>query len=349
MPKILQVRSTVKSDASHYYRVELPSKYLSEKYGWDVDFLPLSKPFAHDIVVFNRFYMKDISPVVKAAREFGSKIVYEIDDLLFQIPRINPITQEVREFNSVKPLMKEADLITCTTEELKKEIDKFTRNPGKSVVIPNALHLPEWPVRPKKRSRLCVGFMGSMTHYGDIQVVLEAVEALQKEIDFDFETMGLAVGSTLDNFANNPNHPFVTAVLKTVQRTSKLKGYKNYAWVNNEEFPKTLAALDWDIGLCPLEDNAFNKSKSALKFYSYAAVGTASIATKWPPYKDEAILTVKNRFHDWYSNLKRLLTDDDYREKLAEQQHDWVLRNRSLDAISPLWDSSFRKLINANN
>lgn len=349
MSKILQVRSTVKADASQYYRIELPSKYLREKHGWTVDFLPINEPFNHDIVVFNRFYDGDITPIVDIARKFGSKIVYEIDDWLLNIPRVNPITKEVTEFDSVKQLMQVADLITCTTNELKAEIDKFTGKSDKTVVVPNALHMPDWKLRPKKRSRLCVGFMGSITHYGDLQIALQAIEALQQEIDFDFETMGLGVGKTLDNFVDTPNHPFVQAVLKTVARTNKLKNYKNYGWVRNEDFAQVLSGLDWDIGLCPLEDNPFNRSKSALKYYSYAVVGTATIATKWPPYQDEAIYTVKNRFRDWYTHLKRLLLDEKFREELTAQQRDWVLRNRSLDAVSPLWDSAFRKLINADN
>ena len=41
----------------------------------------------------------------------------------------------------------------------------------------------------------------------------------------------------------------------------------------------------WDIGIAPLADSAFNRSKSAIKTLDYAALGLAVLASDVPAYR----------------------------------------------------------------
>jgi len=96
--------------------------------------------------------------------------------------------------------------------------------------------------------------------------------------------------------------------------------------------------MDWDIGLCPLKDNAFNQAKSCVKFYEYAAVGTTCLASDVLPYKNEVNYRAKNTFKDWYKKLERLIVNEKFREKIAEKQWAFVEEHRNIREIVVKWE-----------
>ena len=98
-----------------------------------------------------------------------------------------------------------------------------------------------------------------------------------------------------------------------------------------------------DIALAPLHENEFNKGKSCLKFYEYAAIGSATLASDVMPYNKEVGYCAKNTQKDWKDKIEKLIVDKDFREKLAKKQHDWVFENRELGKTAMLWEKAFLK------
>ncbi|RPI72233.1 MAG: hypothetical protein EHM45_22525, partial [Desulfobacteraceae bacterium] len=87
-----------------------------------------------------------------------------------------------------------------------------------------------------------------------------------------------------------------------------------------------------DIGLIPMRDTAFNRSRSDIKFVEYAAAGAAAVIRKLDPY-DESAVHEENAFvfedeTQMISGLKRLCQDRAFWERLTAQARTYVRRHR---------------------
>jgi hypothetical protein len=188
-----------------------------------------------------------------------------------------------------------------------------------------------------------------------LTLILDVVKELQQEIDFEFIIFGLAPlkwNKFIDKLAktheeNVKKHPGATAnnwYLKTLELDKKLKEmeWKQQPFVPIEKYNETLAKLNFDIGLCPLVDNRFNRSKSAIKFYEYAMVGTATLASKIPPYEGECNYCAKNKHDKWKSKLRNLIIDKKLRQFISQEQREWVLSNRDTRSSIHLWEQAYK-------
>ena len=79
----------------------------------------------------------------------------------------------------------------------------------------------------------------------------------------------------------------------------------------------------WHIGLAPLTDTHFNRSKSAIKAMDYAALGLPTVASDTGPYAGVVRdgvngLLAANTETAWFNALAGLLRDPVRRARLAE-------------------------------
>lgn len=125
----------------------------------------------------------------------------------------------------------------------------------------------------------------------------------------------------------------------------------------------------FDISLAPLEENTFNKVKSQLKVIEAGFHKKAIVAQNFGPYqidlksayekpaskKDQpkfhadanAYLVDSNRNHkQWYQHLKRLITNPEQIELLANNLHETVSNTYSLEKISEDRRNFYKSLVN---
>tara|TARA_R110002167_G_scaffold153010_10_gene347146 strand:+ start:62 stop:391 length:330 start_codon:yes stop_codon:yes gene_type:complete len=98
-----------------------------------------------------------------------------------------------------------------------------------------------------------------------------------------------------------------------------------------------------DIGICPLIDNLFNRSKSNLKWLQYSALGAATVASDLDPYKDiedgvDGVL-VEETQEAWSDAIMSLLKDDKKRVSMGNEAREtllktWDVRNRAADWVT---------------
>ena len=102
---------------------------------------------------------------------------------------------------------------------------------------------------------------------------------------------------------------------------------------------------DWDIGACPLGSTEFDRCKSALKFYEYAAAGTLTVASDVEPYRDEVSLLASDT-DGWVETLERYLTHPERRAAETEAQRHWVMEHRTIQALVPRWRDALNEIVN---
>ena len=347
-------------DGCGYYRLNLPARFLnkvpdvhakiSNKYS-------ISEISWADIIVLQKQTNLDAMPFLNKAKELGKKIVHECDDDYFNIEPWNPAYKFYHgKEQDLISFYKKSDLITVTTPHLADVI--FPHNPNVAV-LPNSLDISyldtlrnlnedqkyentfymdvekEQISRDKifenRENKIFIGWGGSPTHSRDLDQATPALIKICKENpNIILFMMGCSTSALLDNIPKNqmilvgPVPVFL--------------------------YHKVLASLNWDIGICPIVDNTFNRSKSNLKFLEHSVNGYASICSDVENYSKTVIhgetgLLTKNTDQDWYSNLKILVEDKTLRNRISEQGQQFVKKEFDIANNYVLWLNAYKSLL----
>ncbi len=207
--------------------------------------------------------------------------VHDLDDLLWAIPSDNPNagahTPEL--LTALDTSLRLADLVTTSTEPLAAALE--ARGIA-AVIVPNLVDPVDWQVQPKRapRERLRVGWYGQRNlHIEDLRVLDAVVTALRDRVDFVF-------------YGDIPHG--------LAAHRAELEIYPPTAL---ELFPAMLAALDLDILLSPLANNAFNECKSNLRLLQAGMLEYAVIATDIEPHRTLPVTLVENSPAAWIAAI----------------------------------------------
>jgi len=340
------------------YRCKIPQVEMKKR-GHDIRFVPPFEEMTEewldwpDVVVYGVYggmYRMDPIPTIKEYQKRGKKVVYDLDDDIFTVNPDNPSSYQVKKNEGqVKKLLKIADIVTTTTPILRKKFLKYNKN---VVVCPNSLDPEKFTKRKGGNQQLRIGFTGAASHWADLDMVMDVLFELQKKYDFLFILEGMC-GTELINEVYNcemvlklglepEKRRFYESTLKAYSKIKRLK-YIHKPFYSPVLYPAVLGQCNLDIGICPLKDNVFNRSKSCIKFYEYAMTGTVTLASNVLPYKKEVGYCAKNTYKDWYNKLEKLIVDEKFRQKLLEKQQKFVYKHRDIKDIVKLWEKAFKK------
>lgn len=276
-----------------------------------------------DLLVVQRPLKQSLWAALEQARKQGIATVVELDDDFSTISRQNLAYSDVQPEN--KPLVNKewlrkaaesADLLTCTTEALRKYNESYAVLPN---YIPRSVLDFERPLRDKP----VAGWTGTLqTHPHDLDVTRGQVGNVLASTDTDF---------------------FVVGDPRGVREALKLKdttGIGGTGWIPLEMYHQ-LISENIDIGIVPLERSDFNNAKSWLKGLEFAALGIPFVATATADYQRLADLGVgkladdhngfRYALRNWINNPEKAKADgemyrDIVRESLTYEKHakDWV-------------------------
>lgn len=353
--RIAMINNTKNENPSFVMRNKIVGQKLEER-GHDVFYKSMAFNFDHDdydVFIFNRFYEGTLLPTISFLKKIGKTIIYETDDSYESIDQNNPF-MKIKDFGvlSSRELIKLADGVTVSTPELKAEI--LERFPDANVfVIPNALNFSEYKKRKGKNKKVKIGFQGSNIHVQDLLIVIDAIKQLQEEHGVEFYLFGIDDKPLKDLYKfcldrpGNEKWKWMDDFIKLYEKLEDME-YLHVPAVYYEKFRESLSKLNLDIGIAPLTDTRFNRAKSCLKFYEYAAVGTVTLASNVLPYSNEMDKEdlVKNRHRDWYNKLKKLVEDESYRQQRLYAQEAWVNEERNIDKVVEQWENAIYKIKN---
>lgn len=246
-----------------YYRMVLPAQaMLLSGTAYARESIRLNVDRAYQIVVAQRTTGAEQSAMFKSIAHSASLAVLEMDDDLFNVTADNIAHSYYADPEVQSQLagnLAAANLVTVSTEYLAERMRQYTDAP--IVVLPNCLYLKRLPKRPESSGVLSVGWAGSGTHKADLEA---AAVPLRRAIN--------KAGATLR---------MVGADYTKIVDTDEME---YCGWVDDVESFYTM--LDFDIGVAPLVDNEFNRSKSPLKAMEYGARGIPTVASAVEPYNN---------------------------------------------------------------
>jgi glycosyltransferase involved in cell wall biosynthesis len=274
---------------------------------------------AYDAVVVQRASVPgpDAEGLIARLGTIGARLVLEVDDDL--------VTPEARarlranftheRLDALAAIARAADHVIASTPHLAGVMRGFV--PGAHLaVIENRLDPRAWFTAlddGKPRADRRPVYVGTSTHGADL-ALLEGVPALVGEIlgrRVEFDVVGVTSGPLPQGFRRVGN-----------PRTQ----YGHFVpWLRRQ-------SRRWSIGLAPLADDPFNRSKSDLKLLEYAALGLAAVASRRGPYAavPDLAITVDDDVTSWATAVASLLRNDRWR-RAAAAAHATVQARRSID------------------
>lgn len=331
-----------------YYRVFKPAKQI-KNFEVDVvgtDIINYGTTFEENWAnVFKKYdliwimhYLGELNAAAQSYMrdKYKKKLVYDIDDNYLDVPESNPVYGDFKKGNKNRAILSAtfffADALTCSTEPLKERLEKHfldVHGIKKPIfVIPNMNDVNDWnymPI-PKDERRVTIGYAGSNSHQDDLLIVLPVIDKLlSKYPNLYFEVIGAIDKSKLDIY-------FKDFKPKNLERVGMLPSTPTF-W----EYPQHLSQQSWDIGIAPLVDTAFTRSKSHIKWMEYAMYKIPTVASRVYPYFMELcgrdIITDGETGYlcrtpaDWERTLETLINNKGLREKIGQQAYDHVKEN----------------------
>ena len=267
---------------------------------------------------------QETAELVRAAREAGATILYDIDDLMFRpelatVDLIDGIrTQNISEaavekfYTAIELLLLEADRGVAPTVPLAREIRKLYTP---ATVIPNGFDPnAREAARSAFRARqseagdglIRIGYAsGTLTHQRDFAVAAPALTAILRE----HASARLVLFRGATDIAEFPELRGLESQIEWRER------------VPVEELPREYARFD--INIAPLEfGNRYCEAKSELKFFEAALAGVPTTASPTQPFLD-AVRHGETGFlaaseDDWRACLTQLISDPELRRRMAD-------------------------------
>ncbi len=278
--------------------------------------------------------------VLSRCRQRGIPVVYELDDNLLDLHRREP--WETYPGDSLRAvvayLARQADGMIVATPALAERVATFR---SEILVVPNALDERLFGSAPEpvasRSSTLTIGYMGTLTHEADLRMVLAPLRALlvRHAGRVRLELVGGATGRRIASLFEGL--PF------RMRDPGNEDSYPRFVpWMRGH--------LRWDVAIAPLEDDAFTRGKSDLKYLDYGALGIPGVFSDVRPYRDtvrhrETGLLAANEPGAWAEALEEIVTDGALRARLAEAAKAEVHESRMLRANAVRWSEAIEKIV----
>jgi glycosyltransferase involved in cell wall biosynthesis len=302
----------------------------------DLDHLDNLADYADSLVVFRTPYDTDVDRVMTRFRRAGKKVFFDIDDLVFDVKFAPLVTSNLNYklwgkdidqwfafISNIGACLKLCDHVITTNSYIAQRVREFADVPV--TVIPNfvndeqlAVSQPLFDAKkyPKGKGLKIGYFSGSHSHAKDFAVAQSGIIEFLRE----------SPQSTLTLLGHLELPPDLVALGGRIIT----KPFMSFLELQS-------AISEVDVNLAPLQSSPFTFSKSELKFFESALVGTLTIASPTPVFS-EAISDQKNGFlsgaSQWnhtLSIIEQLSAAD--KEDVAQRAHDDALASFSPSAI----------------
>jgi len=286
----------------HWDRHRFPLEALGNLRGWECEtsqFFLLRNLDRFDLISGMRISTAEMWKVWRGMlHPLAPASVYEVDDDLFNVdPSNDPAAYEFFHRPETREIMANAlmisDAVTTSSPVLAERLREY--NPF-VICLPNRLpaNLLRAPVR-RDGGPVVIGWAGGSSHRLDVASV---AEPLRQVIDGDAVRLKLYGMDYRD-------------ILGVPGEFAK--------WTDSK--PAYVRSLDFDIGICPLIDNHFNRGKTAIKAREYASRGIPTVASNVTPYKEEVQHGVTgflaSTAEEWTYYLRLLIEDPDLRHRMG--------------------------------
>jgi glycosyltransferase involved in cell wall biosynthesis len=287
-----------------------------------------------DAIVFCRNAEPRYAPLLAAARSRGVPLMYDLDDNLLELPRDCDGPSRLRESSRqamLEEYLRAAALVRVYSRPVAERVERL--NPRiVQCFAPVDLSLVRSAapkINPQNRP-IKIVYATSRTQDALCEIFLPALEQILRRRGDQVEAHFWGCRPPrIESLPNLRHHGLVCSYERYLRRFSRA-GY--------------------DIGLAPLPDNVFFRSKTNNKFREYGASGVAGIYSNNEVYascvQHEATgLLVANDTESWHAAIERLIDDSILRAGIQRQARQFVTENYAQEKFENLFRSQLEEIM----
>ncbi len=287
-----------------------------------------------DGVVFCRNVDPRYSYLLQRVLQRSKPYIYDLDDNFFDVPMDTELGRYYRaeaQQAFLRAYLSYADLVRVYSPVLQERVRPWN---AKAVLVSPPLN---WSLilPPERRKGAPLRIVYATSRAEDLlsAIFLPAVQRVLKTYAGRVEAHFLGYFppemKNLDGVVHVPYQPNYDAFLQFFSR----QGY--------------------DIGLAPLQDDVFHRSKTNNKFREYAACQVAGIYSDVDLYSDCVVnrqtgLLVHNDVEAWYAALVQLVEDETLRETIQKQAFEEVRQRYDEKAFAEVWWQQIQQVLSCS-
>lgn len=309
-----------------------------------------------DVVVFHRPDSPEKLEIARLLKSIGKKIVFDNDDTFkddggfrfneyMDKSRLEAGLKRINE--SIDTFIKEADLVTCSTEFLAEEYKKLNPN---VIVLPNCVdpfYFDE-PLR-NENGKVRLGIVGSIGVTSDLWVIEPILRHYLNDdrVEIVLFSMPPKGHDKIARELYDDEYKFLDEIMQA----------NNVIWqpfVDMQDYYVTLNELRLDVMLIPRADNYFNRCKSNLKFLEASMFEIPVIAQGFPDGKSPYEVDQEDRAHmiivkdNWIEAIEKLINDKELRLQMGRKAKEYVESKYSIENNAHKWLQAYETLYDKN-
>jgi glycosyltransferase involved in cell wall biosynthesis len=301
-----------------------------------------------DVVIWHpMYYERSLDLFLEMKHKHQKPFIIEVDDNYIDVPPWNEAYHSFRNGGSFRRIsldsMRNADALMVTTPHLGELYTQFNEN---VYVIENSLDFKGdrkfvgWDkVSVRKHKGIRLGWIGGRAHFDDLMMVAPVLRnILEKYKDV---TLCL-INSAIRHSCELLNKPYPFEGLKNVHYADRSVAINRYA--------QFAASFGFDIGIAPLVDCNFNRSKSNLRWLEYSALKIPTVATEISHFQQsirpghDGLLVRDNALNTWQEHLETLIENESYRDELGRNAYKRVKADFNVKRNAPKYLRLLKKL-----
>ena len=275
------------------------------------------------------FFRCPITPIVEefitTAKKENKAVFFDIDDLVIDrkytdtIEFVKNMSKEDKAIyddgvERMNRTLQMCDYLITTTEALANELKQYGKEVyiNRNVASERMVELSLNAIKKKEEHEdIILGYLsGSITHNPDMEMIKPALIKMMKK----YKNVKLKLVGEID----------LPKELEDLKEQIIIEPFMDW-----EYLPKTIASID--INLAPLEKSVFNEAKSENKWTEASLVKTVTIASDIGAFNQmihdgkDGVLC-ENKVSSWEKALEKLITNQEYRQALAENAYQRVIK-----------------------
>lgn len=282
--------------------------------------------FWSDVVVVQRGIREKPSKLIRNARKMGKPVIYEIDDLLTELPDfLGHHTDCLDNQSLIEKNIRAATLVTVTNARLKAALMHLNAN---IAICPNYANPMDLAASP----------LTAHTATGIIHIFIAASDKIK--IDFITPALKVIQEKYGDRIAIHSVGPISEKIIESGINCTPHKV------LDHHEFIPFLKQQSNGIGVIPLDDSKFSSCKSAVKYFDYTQAGLVVACSNVSPYQDvitddDTGLLSENTTEAWVQTLSRAIEDHGLRRRLVTNAQQEVAQHHNLAQTVAAWGQAF--------
>jgi glycosyltransferase involved in cell wall biosynthesis len=285
-----------------------------------------------EVAVMQRCCTREQFDIMVMLRQLKMKLIYELDDNVWELPEINPAYQILTAHKEgFLSCIRQADVISVSTRNLAKAVRRHIRpliNQQTGKGIPIVVTENRMDTRmfcpAEEHEELVVGWAGSTSHMGDLLLLTEAIQNISAETPklATFEFRGLVPPKDL-------------ALLPTV---------RHKPWLPLPEYGIRMPRWGWSIALAPVTVCEFNEAKSNIKMIEAGWCRIPCLASHTDQYDrfcshdPELRWLLCAGWSVWERKIRELINDKDRRKDLGRRMREVVMQYYTFDTPHEGWE-----------